>query len=60
MTIEQSGEIYNLTCDICGMVEAEPFDYFSDAVDFKKENGWKSQKRYGEWEDVCPDCQKLK
>jgi hypothetical protein len=22
------------------------------------DNGWKSQRRNGEWENICPECQK--
>ena len=28
-----------------------------ETLKFAKENGWKSQKYKGEWEDVCPECQ---
>jgi hypothetical protein len=55
--ITKHGDIYTLTCDICGDDAEEAFDDFCDAVDYKKENGWKSQKYKGEWEDVCPECQ---
>lgn len=55
--IDKSDGIYFLTCDICGEQADEPFFEFDHAVDYKKENGWKSQKHRGEWEDVCPDCQ---
>ena len=46
---------YWLTCDNCG----EDFDLetFDDAVDYKKENGWLSEKYNGEWQDICPECQ---
>lgn len=37
--IDKYDGLYFLVCDICG-----------DAVDYKKENGWKSQKHKGEWE----------
>lgn len=46
-----------LTCDICGHC-VSGFDSFHEAVDYKKENGWKSQKHKGEWEDICPKCQR--
>lgn len=60
MTIEkdESGNPA-LTCDICGATENEIFYEFRDAVDYKKQNGWKSQKTSGEWEDVCPGCQEV-
>ena len=36
---------------------AEPaFETFDEAVDYKVDEGWKSQRRDSEWEDVCPDC----
>lgn len=53
--IEKNGGVYSLTCDICG--ESVVCDSFDEAVDYKKDNDWKSQKRKGEWEDVCWDCQ---
>jgi hypothetical protein len=47
---------YELICDICGD-SIVGFDNFSEAVGYKKQEGWKSQKHNGEWEDVCPNCQ---
>jgi hypothetical protein len=55
--IDKQGGQYYLICDICGEEADEAFDDFYDAVQYKKDNGWKSQKRNGQWEDVCPDCQ---
>jgi len=55
MIDKQSGR-YHLICDICGEEAEETFDDFYDAVEYKKENGWKSQKRNSGWEDVCPKC----
>lgn len=46
-----------LHCDICGEKVEKLFDDFFDAVDYKKKNGWKSQKHNDDWEDVCPECQ---
>lgn len=51
---------FTLTCDICGERIIDTFYEFNDAVNYKKENGWKSQRRGGEWEDVCPECQEVK
>ena len=56
MIDKQSGR-YHLACDVCGEEIDETFDDFYDAVQHKKDNGWKSQKVNGEWEDVCPECQ---
>jgi hypothetical protein len=55
--IEKSGGFYSLTCDICYEEADEQFFEFSEAVDYKKDNDWKSKKVNGEWMDVCPDCQ---
>mgnify|MGYP001119304098 CR=1 FL=1 len=58
--IDKSGGIYNLICDICGGEAEESFFEFYDAVNYKKREGWKSQKdKDGAWEDVCPECQEL-
>jgi hypothetical protein len=51
--------LYTLTCDICGEEALETFEKFSEAVQYKKDEGWKSQKHKGEWEDVCPECQEV-
>lgn len=48
---------FALICDICSEPTEENFEDFWQAVKFKQNNGWKSQKRDGEWEDVCPECQ---
>ncbi len=55
------GRYFSLSCDVCNEVEMnERFDNFDEAVQYKKDNGWKSQKIKGEWEDVCPECQDSK
>jgi len=51
--------LYVLTCDICGEKALETFEEFHEAVQYKKDEGWKSQKYKGEWEDVCPECQEV-
>lgn len=47
---------YRLYCDICGYCEPKEFDYFDEVVEYKKENGWKSEKYKSEWQDICPEC----
>ena len=55
--IEKSSYGFKLICDICGY-ETGGFDNFKEAVDYKKEEGWKSQKvSDDEWEDICLECQ---
>lgn len=44
-----------LVCEECGR-EVKYFDEFQDAVDYKKENGWKSQRDKDGWKDICPEC----
>lgn len=46
-----------LTCNICGN-SVTGFDDFQEAVDYKKDNGWKSTRYRGDWEDICPMCQR--
>ncbi len=62
MTIEsrEKGRWLVLICDCCGEKANELFTEFRHAVAYKKEHEWKSQKRNGEWEDICPDCKEGK
>lgn len=54
--IVKSNNGYKLVCDCCGY-EVDGFDCFLEAVDYKKENDWKSKKiGEEEWEDNCPNC----
>lgn len=45
-----------LSCDICE--EQFKFDSFDEAVDYKKDNNWKSKKIKNEWIDMCPSCKR--
>lgn len=47
---------YNLYCDICGVVKPG-LESFDDAVDYKREDNWISEKHNEEWQDICPECQ---
>ena len=48
---------FSLQCDNCGDDADEFFDSFMEAVDFKKDNGWKSLKdSQGYWQELCPSC----
>lgn len=58
--IEKQYTTFYLICDMCDKSADEEFDCFEDAVDYKKDNGWKSRMIKGEWHDVCPDCLKKK
>ena len=53
--IVKSNNGYKLVCDSCGY-EVDGFDDFQEAVDYKKENYWKSKKFGDEWEDNCINC----
>lgn len=47
---------FTLQCDNCGY-EVKNLDNFDEAVNYKRENGWKSKKiDKDEWEDRCPNC----
>ncbi len=48
-------EGYELECEVCGKV-VDCFDEFLDAVEFKRQNGWKSVKINGVFEDHCEEC----
>lgn len=48
-------ENYTLICDYCEK-EVPRFSSFMEAVNYKKENGWKSKNILGEWTDICPEC----
>ena len=54
MAIEQRGEWrYVLVCDECGR-EVKYFNTFDEAVEYKRDNGWKSKKDDGEWGRFAP------
>jgi len=54
--IEKNTYGFKLICDICGN-EVDGFDTFQEAVEYKKDEGWRSQKVSDGWEDICPECQ---
>jgi len=57
MSVEKSYGMFYPTCDICGDALPPEHDFY-DAVEAKKEAGWKSRKgENGEWQDICTDCQ---
>ena len=56
MTITKDYRGYVLYCDYCHEVSGI-YDYFDEAVEIKKENGWRSEKDGQVWRDICPDCQ---
>ena len=49
----------NLYCDVCGEKVEISFRTFDEIINYKKRNNWKSQRRNGEWEEVCPECQEV-
>jgi len=48
--------IYKIICNVCGEVMEPSFDEFMEAVQFKKDNRWKSQKVGEGWIEICRDC----
>jgi len=54
---EQEG--YTLACNYCEDEVDEVFDTFMDAVNYKKDHGWKNVKdKYDDWHELCPACSK--
>ena len=55
---KEAGKFY-LVCDFCEEPYEGDFDEFYEAVEAKKELGWRSRKdpKSG-WLDICPECQK--
>ncbi|GIW49177.1 MAG: hypothetical protein KatS3mg079_653 [Caloramator sp.] len=47
---------YVLVCDYCG--EEIEFKTFDEALEYKKENGWRSIKHSDGWETICEECRK--
>lgn len=55
-TIYEGNETYYVpVCDRCGNT-LEPEEEFSDAVQAKKDAGWRSFNVDGQWKNVCTDC----
>ncbi len=52
--ISKRGTVYRLVCDVCRQEVNETFCEFDDAAQY-----WKSQRRNGEWKDICPYCQEM-
>lgn len=58
MSIERYRDFFTPICDYCEQ-ELPAEESFQDAVDAKRRAGWRARKdERGEWEDMCPDCQK--
>lgn len=57
MSIQNNHGMCIPTCDICGEELPGTYDFY-DAVESKKDAGWKSKKTDGKWEDICTECQK--
>ncbi|MCE5220206.1 MAG: hypothetical protein LLF98_02765 [Clostridium sp.] len=55
--IEKINNTYKIVCDSCGEIFSDNFYTFPDAVDYKKNNAWRSVKvSEGNWNEICPDC----
>ena len=53
--IEREGNTYTVYCDYCSNFIDELPD-FNSAVEYKKSNGWVSNRLGDEWLDMCPEC----
>jgi len=51
--------MYFAKCDKC-QEKLPPVNNYNDAVDTMNINGWSKMFRYGEWENLCPTCQRAK
>ena len=56
MAIEKEEGKFILYCDVCGETADMSFAEFQDAVNYKKENGWRSKPEKWGWIDICPEC----
>lgn len=45
---------FKLVCDNCDKEEA--FDTFTDAIDYAREEGWKTVKVTSDFEHYCDEC----
>jgi len=50
-------DYYKIACDYCGEVMLDEFEGFYKAVNYKKEQGWRSKKVGDRWQEICPSCQ---
>ena len=60
--IERIQGAYHLICDICEEEAEYDFGNFDEAVDYKIEQGWRTQRDFIEPDellDVCPHCQEV-
>jgi len=64
MIDEYDKNYFLLSCDVCGVTEAGPFETFDEAVQHKRDfpDEWKSLRLKNgatgktEWQDVCAGC----
>lgn len=56
MSIEKMEGMFIPVCDKCDKELSGFYDTFYEAVEAKKEAGWKSRKVDGEFEDWCDEC----
>ena len=60
MSLDKIHGEYHLSCDICGEGPQRPFESFDEAVQYKRDNDWKSSRNSShDWQDACPDCVKI-
>lgn len=59
MSIQRCGDNYTLTCDNCGYEHPDLFTDFAEAVEAKRDDGWRSKMIDNEWEDWCDECCEL-
>jgi hypothetical protein len=60
MIVKEFGKVFGV-CDVCD-TETPKFSEWENCICYLHKNNWKAtrNKRTGEWENTCPECQKIK
>ena len=56
MSIERAFFGYVIDCDFCPNFLNCDTEFFRDAIDMAKGDGWKMRKQDDEWIHICPVC----
>lgn len=60
MIVKEFGKCIGV-CDVCGE-ETPAFDTWEECLHYLRRNNWEKTKNKdtGDWENICPECQKIK
>ena len=56
MSIKRHFSFYVAECDYCGKRLMGGYR-FNEAVQVKRDSRWASRKVFGNWKDICDECQ---